>query len=99
MATSNEFVVTLPGTEDNTRVTVSLTNVNNAGVNAAASIGFLVGDVNNSLSVTATDILQVKGRSGQVTDATNFKFDLNASGSITASDILAVKGRSGLVLP
>ena len=68
-------------------------------MNATASLGFLVGDVNNSRSVTATDILQVKGRSGQVTDATNFKFDLNASGSITASDILAVKGRSGLVLP
>jgi hypothetical protein len=29
-------------------------------------MGFLVGDVNNSRSVTATDILQVKGRSGLV---------------------------------
>ena len=95
----NDVVVTLTGIPDNSRATVSLTNVNNAGVNASASIGFLVGDVNNSRSVTATDILQVKGRSGQATDATNFKFDLNASGSITASDILAVKGRSGLVLP
>jgi hypothetical protein len=95
----NNVVVTLTGVPDNQRVTVSLTNVNNAGVNASASMGFLVGDVNNSRSVTATDILQVKGRSGQVTDATNFRFDLNASGSITASDILAVKGRSGLVLP
>jgi hypothetical protein len=95
----NNVVVTLTGIPDNQRVTVSLTNVNNAGVNASTSMGFLVGDVNNSRSVTATDILQVKGRSGQVTDATNFKFDVNASGSITASDILAVKGRSGLVLP
>jgi len=95
----NNVVVTLTGVPDNQRVTVSLTNVNNAGVNASASMGFLVGDLNNSRSVTATDILQVKGRSGQVTDAANFKFDLNGSGSITASDILAVKGRSGLVLP
>ncbi len=50
-------------------------------------------------STTATGILQVKGRSGQVADATNFCFDLNASGSITASGILVVKGRSGQVLP
>jgi hypothetical protein len=55
--------------------------------------------VNNSRSVTATDVLQVKGRSGQVADGTNFRFDVNASGSISASDILAVKGRAGLVLP
>jgi hypothetical protein len=95
----NDIVVTLTGVADNKRVTVSLTNVNATGLNVAATLGFLVGDVNGSRSVTATDILQVKGRSGQVADATNFKFDLNASGSITASDILAVKGRSGLVLP
>jgi hypothetical protein len=96
--TGSSVIVTLTGVPDNQRVTVSLTGVNST-LNASASLGFLVGDVNNSRSVTATDILQVKGRSGQVTDATNFKFDLNASGSITASDILAVKGRSGLVLP
>jgi hypothetical protein len=98
-AAGNEVVVTLAGVPDNKRVTVHLSNVNGAGVDVFASLGFLVGDVNNSRSVTATDILQVKGRSGQVTNATNFTFDLNASGSITASDILAVKGRSGLVLP
>jgi hypothetical protein len=98
-AAGNDVVVTLTGVPDNKRVTVHLSNVNGAGVGVFASLGFLVGDVNGSRSVTATDILQVKGRSGQVTNATNFTFDLNASGSITASDILAVKGRSGLVLP
>jgi VCBS repeat-containing protein len=99
VASGNDVVVTLAGIPDNSRATVTLTNVNDTGLNTSVSIGFLVGDVNNSRSVTATDILQVKGRSGQATDATNFRFDLNASGSITASDILAVKGRSGLVLP
>jgi hypothetical protein len=98
LASGNEVLVTVTGVPDNKRVTVTLTGVNGT-LTTSASMGFLVGDVNNSRSVTATDILQVKGRSGQVTDATNFKFDLNASGSITASDILAVKGRSGLVLP
>jgi hypothetical protein len=64
-----------------------------------AAVGFLVGDVNNSRSATATDILQVKGRSGLLVDATNFQYDLNLSGAVTASDILAVKGRSGIALP
>ena len=98
VASGNEVLVTVTGVPDNKRVTVTLTTVNGT-LTVSASMGFLVGDVNNSRSVTATDILQVKGRSGQGTDATNFKFDLNASGSVTASDILAVKGRSGLVLP
>jgi hypothetical protein len=98
-AAGNEVVVMLAGVPDNKRVTVLLSNVNGAGLDLSAALAFLTGDVNGSRSVTATDILQVKGRSGQAVDATNFKFDLNTSGSITASDILAVKGRSGLVLP
>jgi len=99
----SEMIVPLTGVTNQQYVTVTLTNVASSdggtGGVGTGRIALLVGDVNNSRSVTATDILQVKGRSGQATDATNFKFDLNASGSITASDILAVKGRSGLVLP
>jgi hypothetical protein len=98
IASGNEVVVTLTGVADNSRVTVSLTGVNGV-LSQSATIGFLVGDVNGSRSVTATDIVAVKARSGQLTAAGNFKFDLNASGSITATDILAVKGRSGFVLP
>jgi hypothetical protein len=94
----NEVTVTLTGVPDVKRVMVSLTGVNGS-VNASASMGFLVGDVNASRATTATDIVAVKARSGQGTDATNYKFDVNASGAITATDIVAVKARSGLVLP
>ena len=39
------------------------------------------------------------GRSGQVADGSNFKYDINASGSINAADVAAVKARDGLVMP
>jgi N-acetylneuraminic acid mutarotase len=97
-ASGNEVVVTLTGVADNRRVTVSLAGVN-GNTNVSTAIGFLIGDVNNNRAVNATDIAGVKARSGQVTDASNFRFDLNASGGINATDIAAVKARSGLLLP
>ncbi|MEO8385419.1 MAG: dockerin type I domain-containing protein, partial [Betaproteobacteria bacterium] len=95
----NEVLVTLANIPDNQRVTVTLTNVNGSINPPPASIGFLVGDVNNSRSVNSSDISGVKARSGQITTASNFKFDLNASGGINSSDISAVKARAGLSLP
>ena len=85
------------------RVTVTL---NGAGgpsglvsTTPSTSMGFLVGDVNNSRSVNASDISGVKARSGQVTTSLNFKFDVNASRAVNSADISAVKARSGLLLP
>ena len=99
MAIGYSVVVTLTNVADNQRATISLANVNASGVNAAASVGFLVGDVNNTRSVNSSDISGVKAHSGQVTSASNFRFDVDASGAIDFSDISAVKARSGLVLP
>jgi len=96
----NDLQVTLTGIPDNRRVLVNLNNANGpGGTSVAAAIGFLVGDVNNSRAVNATDISGVKARSGLSTNASNFRFDLNSSGGINATDIAAVKARSGLVLP
>ena len=95
----NEVVVTLMGLLDNQRETVTLTNVNGAATNVSASMGFLVGDANNSRAVDAIDISAVKARSGQSTTALNFLFDVNASGAINSSVISAVKARLNLVLP
>ncbi len=96
---NNEVVVTLAGVPDNKRVTISLANVNGIGLDVFASLGFLVGDVNNSGSVSATDISRLKARAGQGADATSAGYDVNASGAITAADISAVKARSGRTLP
>ena len=95
----NNVVVTLTGVPDNRRVTVAVAQVNGAVSSATATIGFLVGDANNTRSVNSSDISGMKARSGQATDANNFRFDVNASGAINSSDISAVKSRSGLVLP
>ena len=96
-ASGNDAVVTLTGIPDNRRVRITLTGVNGS-LSPQLAIGFLAGDINNSFSVNASDISAIKARSGQTTNAGNFRFDINASGAINASDISAVKSRSGVSL-
>ena len=91
----NEVIVTLTNVPDKQRLTITLSNVNGIPNVSPVSMGFLVGDVNNTRAVSAVDISQVRARSGQTANATNFRFDLNASGSINAADVAAVKARSG----
>jgi len=97
VASGSDVIVTLLNISDNRRATISLVGVNGS-FNTSVSMGFLVGDVNNSSTVNATDISGIKARSGQTANATNFKFDINVSGGINASDISSVKSRSGLIL-
>ena len=94
----NEVVVTLTGVPNSQRARITINNINATGSNVAASIGFLVGDVNNTRAVDAGDASGVKARSGQIADGSNFMFDVNVSGAINVSDIMAVKARSGQVL-
>ena len=61
-------------------------------------MGFLIGDIDSSRSITASDISAVKAATGDTTDGTNFALDLNTSGKINAADVLAVKSRNGLTL-
>lgn len=94
----SNVIVTLTGIPDNKRVTVTLPAVNGT-LAASASLGFLVGDVNNSRSVNTTDISGVRARNLQPLTSANFKYDLNASGSINTTDVSAVRARSLAVLP
>ena len=95
VAAGNTVEVTLTGVPDAKRVAITLTNVNGAGGSFAVALGFLLGDVNNSRTVSASDVLEVKGRAARAVNASTFIYDLNLTGGITATDILAVKGRSG----
>ncbi len=90
--------LTLTGIPDNKRVKVTLNGINGT-TTASASIGFLVGDVNNSRNVNAQDIAGIKARAGQITTAGNFRHDITASGRITAADVVASKVLSGNALP
>ena len=94
----NELRVALEGVTNQSRIFISLTGVNGA-FNTSASIGFLIGDVNNSYSVTAGDISGVKANTAKAITRANFMMDLDASGAIDASDVSILKARSGLRLP
>ncbi len=98
-----------------TAVTVDLANVNNAqritvtlssvtdcsGVtgNVSVQMGVLVGDTNGDGFVNAGDALQTRNRSGQATDATNFRSDVNTDGFVNSGDATVVRTRSGTFLP
>ena len=93
---ATEVIVTLTGIPDNRRVTVSLNNVNGNINSFIVSIGFRLGDSDNTGTLTLSDISRIKARSGQLTNASNFVYDLNTSGIVTAADVVAAKRRSGL---
>jgi len=97
----NDVIVTLTGIPDNRRAMLTLSGVSGPADSTTAStaIGFMVGDVNSSRSVNASDVSSVKAHFGQTTNLSNFWFDLNGSGGIGMPDIAAVKTRSGQVLP
>jgi hypothetical protein len=95
----NEVVLTIAALSDNKRITVTLPQVNSTAMNALASVGFVVGDVNDSRSVNITDLSSVKAQSGKRANAANFRADINTSGFITAADISSVKSRRGDLPP
>ncbi len=96
---TNEVTVPLSGVPDNRRLTVRLSGVNSQVTETLVSIGFLVGDLNSSRAVNASDVSAIKAHLGQTTNQSNFWFDVNASGGISMDDVSAVKARSGVVLP
>ena len=81
---------------------ITLLNVND-GVGSgdvAIPLRVLIGDTTGNGSVTASDIGQVKGQSGQAVYGANFRTDVTANGgSVTSSDLGMVKAAAGTQLP
>jgi hypothetical protein len=95
IAVGNTVEVTITGLPDARRATIALSGVNATTSGGSVSMGFLVGDVNSSRNVTASDINKVKGKMGAVTGST-FIYDVNATGVVDSVDLNDVKLRSGL---
>ena len=102
-ADPRQFEVTLTGVANAQVITITLTNVNDAPGNHSDTIsvrmGVLFGDTNGDRSTNAGDALQTKTRSGQATNATNFRSDVNIDGNVNAGDAFVVRARSGTYIP
>jgi hypothetical protein len=99
----NTLTVKLSGVANAQEITVALNGVTDAiGQTAPAStvkMRLLLGDVNGSGTVTASDIALAKSQSGSPLGEANFRADVNVSGTLTASDISLVKAASGTSVP
>ncbi len=71
------------------------TNAGDVGI----PLGILLGDTNNSGTVSATDVSQTKSQAGQTITPSNFRTDVNANGGINATDVGLVKSQAGAQLP
>jgi serine protease AprX len=99
----NTMTVNLTGVTDVQKITVTLTGVTDTLAqvlpDTAMSLNILAGDATGNKSVNASDVAQIKAKSGATLNATNFREDVTASGSINASDVSFAKARSGTSLP
>jgi hypothetical protein len=86
----NNVIVDLSGVTDQQYLTVSLANVassdGTSGGSGSVRIGLLLGDVNQSRTVTVADLGLVNAQLAQPVTATNFLKDVNASGTLTVAD-------------
>ena len=98
-----EMTINLTGIPNATTLTLSLTSVKDAFgqtlPDATVNMNTLVGDSTGNKAVTASDIAQVKGLSGDPTDATKFRCDFNTDGSVGAADVSQVKAAAGTSIP
>jgi hypothetical protein len=99
----NSMTVNLSGVADVQKITVALSGVTDALgqvlPSTAVSANMLIGDINSSKVVNASDIGEVKTKSGRPVTAANFRADVAVSGRINVADIALVKSSSGQSVP
>jgi hypothetical protein len=98
---TNTITVDLTGVANAQNLTVKLACTDD-GVNLGdvlVTMGVLLGDVNASADVGASDITSVKSEVGNPVTGSNFRNDILANGAINSSDVLQVKIQSGTSLP
>ena len=93
--------INLTGVTNVQRLGVTLASVSD-GTNLGSLLvpmGVLAGDTGGNGIVSATDVSQTKGQSGQAVTGANFREDVIVNGSINATDVSGVKSNSGTALP
>ncbi len=95
----HQFVVNLANVANAQTITIALTNVQDSFGNSSAAISVplnvRLGDINADGVVNSADATITRNRSGQATDATNFRSDVNLDGVINSADAVVVRNRSG----
>ncbi len=104
----NQYSVTLTGVTNAQHHVVTLDGVpvhnnGNSGDATLKNVGvqfdLLLGDTNNSGSVSSADISQTKAQSGSVPTNSTFRTDVTTNGVTDSADISLVKSQSGTSLP
>jgi hypothetical protein len=94
-----ELTLILPPLGNGKRATLAVAEINGIALNAAATVGFLIGDINGSRTVNAGDISAIKAIANRPYDVRNCLRDLNLSGQVDNGDLGVVKLRSGQTMP
>jgi hypothetical protein len=97
-----QCTVQLTGVPNAQYTTVQLKGVldNNAqAVNAAVTMGVLLGDTTANGFVNSADVSQTQAQSGQPVTGSNFREDVTANGFINSADVSLVQSNSGTSLP
>ena len=87
----------LTGVANAQTISVTIAGVNDGTTtkDIVVRMSTLVGDSNESGVVNAGDVIQTRNRSGQPTDAINFRSDFNLDGNVNSGDAFVVRARSG----
>jgi hypothetical protein len=97
------YVVTLTGVPNVQRLGVTLTNVSDSGGHTIASLtatmGVLIGDVNQTRGVDGNDVSAVQSHTRQSASASTFRFDVNATGGIDGNDVSLTQSKTRTSLP
>ena len=98
---TSTITVNITGVTNVQKITFTLFGVNDGTStgDVGVAMGVLIGDTNGDGSVNAGDTTQTRSRSGQTTNATNFRSDVTTDGVVNSGDTTAVRAKSGTSLP
>lgn len=95
----HQFVVELSNIANAQTITLTLSDVQDSFGNRTPTLSvplaLLAGDVNGDGAVNSADATATRNRSGEQTNATNFRADLNGDGSINSADATIARNNSG----